>query len=209
MEKLFVIRGVLQYPHLNQPDDRFGASTAAFKSDVICTGDKYGQLLEQISDAVEQYAGSDEVLQKTKGRKARIHPDGIPIVDNGDGTYKVRVKNAVYEDKETRLQWSFPIAFFAQDKMPLGTVKLEEGVLKNEGVPSIGSGTKAAVQVEARFWLVSGKVGVTLRPRAIQIVELVEYTGGMPDASVFDDGEDEDFVSVSSSSEGVIDDDDF
>ena len=187
------LKGVMQYPWLTRLDTKHDAD-GLFKVSLVSRQDTHSGIAEQLEEMLSDYMNSEEAKKANKGKAPKQHPEGLPFtVDEEAGTITFRMKNKCYRNKETQELWAFPMAFFDRDKNPLGSVKVEDGEVVITGdVPNVGGGTKAAISVEAKPWVVSGKAGISLRPKAFKIVELVEYTGGVS-ADDFDDDDDDEF----------------
>lgn len=205
------LKGTLSYPYLNAPDTKFNAD-GEFKAAIICklSVGKHSQLAEHLENVLNKYI--DEQKKET-GKKLRQHPDGLPFeIDEDEGTITFRVKNKVYENKKEKHKWSHPIAFFDKDNTPLGVVKIDKDELvASDTIPSIGGGTKAVLSVELKPWAVSGKAGVSLRPLAVKLIEVVEGSGAQQDADSFGFDDDDEFDAptvAAGSPEGVDDEDD-
>ena len=192
------LKGVLQYPWLTKLDIKHDTD-GLFKTNLVTRQNTHAAIAEQLEKHLEDFIGSEEAKNLNKGKVPKQHSDGLPFVVNDKaGTITFKLKNKCYRNKETQELWAFPMAFFDRNKQPLGSVKVDESVVVITGsVPNIGGGTKAAVSLEVKPWVVSGKAGLSLRPKAFKIVELVEYSG---DASAddFDDFDDDEFEGAAS-----------
>jgi hypothetical protein len=199
---------VMNYPKLNRPDIYDGGDPT-FKVDGIAVdNDKNRAKLAQMQELFDEYL---EGIPKKKGKPLE---EQAFFYDLEDGTLEIRFKNKVYTRKSDGELFSMPIAVVDAQGKPLGSIAYDAGIREEgdstpiehaKGIPSIGSGTKAIVNFEARPFKVGNKVGLSLRIKAIKIKELVEYTG----ASFDDDDEDDDFADVSSRSATDDEADDF
>lgn len=185
------LKGTLSYPWLTRLDTKHNAD-GEFKASVVTAQATHQQIADQLEQFLEEYMSSDEVLKRTKGKKPRQHPDGLPFtVDEEAGTITFRVKNKTYRNQEGQL-FAFSTSYFDRNKQPLGIVKVDDGeVIASDTIPNIGGGTKAVASVEVRGWVVSGKAGLSLRPRAFKLVEVVEPVGGMNADNEFGDDDDD------------------
>lgn len=209
------LKGVLSYPHLNQPDTKFD-DQGVFKASVVCSLSvgKHADFPEKLDELLSKY-----IEEKSKGKKKKLkqHPDGLPYeVDEDEGTITFTIKNKVYRNKTEGHLFSTPIAFFDKENNPLGIVKVEEDeLIASDTVPQIGGGTKAVVSVEVRPWDASGKAGIALRPKALKLIEVQEPSGADAGSYGFDDDDDDDFdapelnTASNEPSDEFEDDDDF
>jgi hypothetical protein len=190
MTQKATLKGVLSYPHLNNPDTKFNTD-GEFKTAVVCSLSVAGhsELVEKLEAQLDKFIV--ETNKKAK-KKVKAHPDGLPFdVDEDEGTVTFRTKSKAYKSKETGELFTIPMAFFAKDKTPLGVVKVDEGELvASDTVPQIGGGTKAVVSCEIKPWVASGKAGISLRPRAFKLIEVQEPSGADADSFGLDDDDD-------------------
>lgn len=199
--KKITVKGVMAYPFLTRLDTKHD-DDGLFKVNMVTRQDLHNETAEQLEEFLTAYANSEEAKKANKGKAPKLHPDGLPFsVDEEAGTITFKLKNKTYRRKETKELFSMPMSFFDKDKNALGTVKVDDGeVLVSAEVPNVGGGTKAVVSVEVKPWIVSGKAGLSLRPTAFKLVEVVEFTG--TGAADFEDDEDEDSFDVPNVSSG-------
>lgn len=186
------LKGVLQYPSLNALDTKFD-DKGLFKTNVVASLATHQKVIDKLQEVLEEFRNG-EGKKQNKGKVPRIAPDGgLPFtIDEDEGTVTFKTKSKAYESKEDGKRWTPAIAFFMGGE-PLGIVKItDDELVHGEAIPQIGGGTKAMVGVELRPWMTSGKCGISLRPRAVKIVDLVERTQGGNEDDFFGD-EDDDF----------------
>lgn len=174
---------VLQYPKLNRPDSFQGGDPEFKTSGIIVASDKNRAKLTQLQELLD-----DHIAQTSAGKKVVSQEF---YYENDDGTFEMRFKNKVYTRKSDNSLFSMPIAVVDTNGRPLGTISFDpsDEAEHAAGLPSIGAGTKAIINFEARPFKVGNKVGLSLRMKGIKIKELVEYSA----AGSFDDDEDEEF----------------
>ncbi len=187
---------VMQYPKLNRPDVYEGNSPEFKVQGIVVDNDKNRAKIAQLQEHLDAHVAA-------QGKK-RLEVQPF-FYENDDGTLEFRFKNKVYERKADNSLFSLPIAVVDAKGKPLGTISFDaEGENHAEGVPAIGSGTKALINFEARPFKVGNKVGLQFKMDGIKIVELVEYRGG----ASFDDEDEDDFAEAPqrTASEDEVDD---
>ena len=154
-------RGLAVFPHLNEPDTKFnedGVYQTQLQLDAEA-GEKLIAVLEKIRD--DAYKAECKEKKKPKLKKA-----DLPFTEE--------------VDEEGELTGNILFRF----KMPAKTKRgLEQRpVLVDSKVQpmteNIGSGSQLLIEFEPYTWFVPALgVGMTLRLRGVQVLELVEYKG--------------------------------
>lgn len=84
-------------------------------------------------------------------------------------------------DAEGRYVFKTKAKAFIKDGVPMAFVKVMDSKLKPMTNASIGAGTVAKLGVILSGYCVAGKTGVSVKLKMVQILDLVEYTGGNPE----------------------------
>lgn len=188
MKNVNIAKGTLSYPWLNKPDTKFN-DLGEYKTAITIPLAQGQALADRLEAALTEYQKEQSV---NAGKKVKLHGDALPYdIDEDAGTITFRLKSKVYRSKKDGELWSWVTSFFDAKRTLIGTVAYG----KNTGnVPQIGGGTVANVSAEVNFWMVSGKVGVSLRQRGVQIITLSSGGGGeSADAGAFGFGDEEGF----------------
>ena len=154
-------RGIAVYPHLNEPDTKFD-DDGVYQLQLSLgarDSEKLIEKIEQIRD--EAYATECKERKKPKLKKA-----DLPFQEEYD------------EDGSPTGNWLFRIKLKAKtakgfDQRP---TLVDAGC--NPMTENIGSGSEVVVDFDPRPWFVAALgVGVTLRLRGVQVIELKEFSG--------------------------------
>lgn len=188
--------GIAQYPRLSKPDTKFKPE-GEYKVTLIVDGETSAPLRAKIDAAMLTSlaaAKKDLVPAKAKLIKAASDKPYKPVLDEeGEetGKYSFNFKmKAVIETRTGERINKRPSLFDAKGK-PLDPAKV-----------SVGGGSVVKVSFEMyEFYTPAVGAGVSLRLLAVQIIKLVEYTGGR-DAAGYGFGVEEDGYSADEASEG-------
>jgi hypothetical protein len=169
--------GTAVYPHIDNPDTKFDDDGVYTCKLHLSEGDfntfkmKYDELYEKAYKA--ECASKGDTLRKSPS---------LPVRITADGDYEVFGKQAAKRNtSKGLLEFSVAVYDSAGNKLPT--------------TPRIGSGSKLRLSLEPSFWYVaSSGFGCTLRLRAVQVIDLVEYGGGGTSESFGFDGVDGGFV---------------
>ncbi len=155
--------GTLVFPFLNKARQYEGKGDYFLDTRIVLTGADADALVEMID--AERTATMMETgvpLHASCPYSPAKDADGNEI----DGAIEVRCKlKAIIEIKGQEEPWIRQCEFLDANAAPL----LPK--------PMLGAGTKARLKLEFYRWQASNACGVTPQPVAVQIVELVEYTG--------------------------------
>lgn len=153
--------GTAQYPWLTRPDTKFnpdGDYTVA-----LTFRDDDGQFSTMINNAVEQSVA--QAKAQNSGKK--IKETGAPITENDDGSITLKFKLKAKVTPKNGEPFEQRPALFDAKGTPLGLDT------------KIGGGTKMKVAFEmVPYYTALAGAGVTLRLKAAQVIELVEYSSG-------------------------------
>ncbi|GAB2639601.1 hypothetical protein [Vibrio panuliri] len=163
----------LKYPWLNEADTKFNAE-GVYHTQFILSAEEAEPLIKLVEDA---QADKVEEVQAEKGKKPRL--EELPFERNEDGTVTFRCKQkATGKSRLTGKPIEFKVALFDAHGCAIAEP------------PIIRGGTKACIALEVVPYFVQ-KAGVTLRPRAVQIIELSQGGG---DADSFGFGKQDGFT---------------
>lgn len=172
--------GVAQYPHLTKPDTKFnpdGEYKVSLELDANAAQDIVTFLDEQFAESV--------ATAKKENAGKKIKEGDVPYSvdeDSGKVTIRFKLKAKVTPKKGDAFEQRVAI-FDAKGKPITGEIK-------------IGGGTKMKVSYELiPYYTAIAGAGVSLRVRAVQIIELVEYGSGAQ-AGSFGFGEEDGYEAV-------------
>lgn len=171
--------GVAQYPWLNKPDTKFNPD-GEFKVNLEVDSES-AQALVTFLD--EQFAQA--VAQAKKENPGKKIKEGSPGYEVNEETGKVTFKFKTKAKVTTKSGDTFDqkVALFDAKGKPLSPA------------PNIGGGSKIKVAFEVMPYYTSMVgAGLSLRVKAAQIIELVEFTGG-GNAESYGFGEEEGYES--------------
>jgi len=176
--KLTTPVGKSVYPKLVEPDTKFD-DNGVFSCRLILSEEDYNAFDAQITTWLD---AEYERHCKEAGRKKLKRHDSPPLKQNDDGDYELYAKQIARRETNKGVL-NFSVALF------------DSTGKKINDPPNIGSGSKFRLSVEPHSWNspMLG-VGYTLRLRAAQLIELVEYNPGGGEAFGFG-SEDGGFVS--------------
>jgi len=166
--QLITPEGKAVYPHLNSPDDKFD-DDGIFSTKLAIAADHAGELLTKLEEFAEESYKNHCKEQKKPKLKRHDNPWDEEYDRDGQSTgnllFKFKMKAKTKAGVELR-----PVLVDAKKK-PMAD--------------QIGSGSKLKVAFEARSWFVpSLGVGITLRLRGVQVLDLVEWSAGSSASSL-------------------------
>jgi hypothetical protein len=159
--------GTLVFPFLNRPRDYKNDGKFAYSTGLLLDGQDAADF-EKLCDELVA-----ESMQRNKTKKRAGVPydphtvkdeDGNETEVDGATVFKFRLP-AVTKTKSGE-RWERKIAFLDCEGTPLSPP------------PLIGAGSKAAILFQVYHWKTPLGAGAQLQPKAIQIIELVEYVPG-------------------------------
>lgn len=162
--------GVAIYPHLINPDTKFNP-IGEYKVSLSLVEDEATPIIEKINAALEQ---AKEMIPEGKKAKEAELPYFIETDEDGNQTnryvFKFKMK-AKINTKDGRTIEMSPKIFDSQGKLI-------------KGLDSIWGGSTLRVSADlVPFYVAAVGAGVTLRLKAVQVIELVK--GGGSDGSSF------------------------
>ena len=168
--------GKAVYPKLVKPDTKFNPD-GLFSCKLIVSEEDYNAFRAQLQPLIEQEYHKYCIAQGKDVIKKAIEPVRI----NAEGEHEINAKQVAKTTSKQGDVIEFKIALYDADVQPI----------TNE--PNIRSGAKIKLSVQPYFWHVPSQgFGYTLRLKAAQILELVEYTSsghGFSKESGFTQGE--------------------
>ncbi len=191
--KMTTPKGTAVYPWLTEPNRKFDQA-GVYSVNLRMTSEDASEFVNAITEILDHHHED-----QTKEHKKKIKKADLPIIevvdDQGNETGEIELKckmKASYEyDGKTITQR--PLLIDAK-RQPVG------------GDVRIGSGTTMKCGVEIRPWYVASQgVGVSLRLKVVQIIELVEFGGG---TTGFDFDDEEGFETISANLSDTHEDDD-
>lgn len=155
-------KGTAVWPRIDTPDTKFDED-GVFSCKLHVSEGDFKAFEAQINKQVEaDYKAECASQGKDKLRRASSCP--LRITDEGEYEIFAKQKAKVHTKSKGTLEFSIA-AYDSQGK------KIE--------TPKIGSGSTLKMAVEVNTWFVPSQgFGYTLRLRAVQVIDLVEYGGG-------------------------------
>lgn len=177
VERFVSPKGVASYPYLSKPDTKFNPD-GEYKVSLIVAGDDASKVIALLTEKHE--AAVAQAKKENAGK--RVKEGELPFIENEDDgtvTFKFKLKAKVTPKKGDPFEQK-PALFDAKGK-PL------------TGAPKVGGGStiKTSYEVVPYYTAIAG-AGVSLRLKAVQIIELKEYSGG-GNAESYGFGEEEGF----------------
>lgn len=175
-ERFVSPKGIASYPYLTKPDTKFNTE-GEYKVSLLVSG---GDASKAIDFLTEQHKAAVSKAKKENAGK-RVKESELPFIENDDGTvtFKFKMKAKVTPKKGDTFEQK-PALFDAKGKPLTGETKIGGG-----------SVVKVCYEVVPYYTAIAG-AGVSLRLKAVQIIELKEYSGG-GNAESYGFGEEEGF----------------
>lgn len=163
MKQLTTPIGKALYPKLVTPDTKFNAA-GVYSVTLVLQKEDYEALEAQL----KPWLNSEyERLLKESGKKELRRAHNTPLRINDDGEYVLLAKQVASKEHPTRGLMNFNVGLFDSQGR------------KIHNPPNIGSGTTMKLGVEPSAWYVPSQgFGYSLRLKAAQIIDLVEYSAG-------------------------------
>ena len=154
-------KGTAVYPRLKEPDTKFNPE-GVYNCKIHVSETDYNVFKAQVSKIVED----DYKRECTMMSKKLKRSDKDPIRITAEGDYEIYAKQvAKRQTRKGLLEFNVPIYDSKGNRV--------------ENVPNIGSGSKLKLSVEVYTWYSDMQgFGYTLRLKAAQLLELVEFSGG-------------------------------
>ena len=168
-------KGVAVYPHLNTPDTKFNPE-GEYKVNLKVHASEAEGLISELTKMLDEYH-AEEIKKNPKiAAFNKALPMDEEYDDNGQKTgfviFKFKQKASIISTKGETI--NFKVALFDASRTPT----------------TVNVGGGSVIKVAASVWPyampTSKTVGLSLRPSAVQIIELKEFGGGSSAASMFD-----------------------
>lgn len=175
-ERFVSPKGTASYPYLTKPDTKYN-SDGEYKVSLLTAGDDASKVIAFLTEKHE--AAVAQAKKENAGK--RVKEGELPFIENDDGTvtFKFKLKAKVTPKKGDPFEQK-PALFDAKGK-PL------------TGEPKVGGGSTIKVCYEiVPYYTTLAGAGVSLRMKAVQLIELKEYSGG-GNAKSYGFGEEEGF----------------
>lgn len=163
MSKVYTTpKGTAVWPRLDTPDTKFDEDGLYSCKLHVSEGD-FKAFEAQLNDEIEAgYKAECAKQGKDKLRMAASKP--IRITDDGDYEIFAKQKAKVHTKSKGVLEFSITAYDSKGSKIAM---------------PKVGSGSTLKMAVEVNTWFVPSQgFGYTLRLRAVQVIDLVEFGGG-------------------------------
>lgn len=155
--------GIAQYPWLNKPDTKFNPD-GEYKTNLEVPAEEAQKLVTFLD---EQFAQA--VAQAKKENPGKKIKEGTPGYEVNEETGKVTFKFKTKAKVTTKSGDTFDqkVALFDAKGKPI------------TNAPNIGGGSKVKVSFEINsYYTAIAGAGLSLRVKAVQILDLVEFGGG-------------------------------
>lgn len=154
-------KGTAVYPHIQAPDYKFSPD-GVYNCKINVSEDDFNAFSKIVVDIVER---EYEAECRLKGQKLK-RATSLPVKITEDGDFQIYAKQvAKRQTKKGLLEFVVPVFDSKGNRI--------------KDVPNIGSGSTLRLSVEVYTWYTDlHGFGYTLRLKAAQIIELIEYSGG-------------------------------
>jgi hypothetical protein len=168
--------GIAQYPYLNKPDTKFNPD-GEYKVSIEIPGAAAQDIVTFLD---EQFAAALALAKKDPKNAGKKIKEGTPphSINEDTGTVTVKFKLKAKVTPKNGEGWEQRPAIFDTKGKPMVDSKIGGG-----------SKIKVAYEVSPYYTAIAGS-GVTLRMKAVQVIDLKEFSGGA-DAGAYGFGEEE------------------
>lgn len=183
-------KGIAMYAYLQQPDTQF-VSEGVYTLQLLLNPNETSttQLIESLKGVLKDYLETDDraksAIEQAKKTKKAIEYNPL-YVENDDGEYVFKFKQKARSVSKSGVEYNFKVKVVDSQKMPM--------------TEEVGNGSKVRVCFTANPYVMMGRtltIGLSLRPVAVQVIELRDRTAGGDDFGF--DCEDSGFTSNGSS----------
>lgn len=167
-----VFRNVrLSYPHLQVPDTHFD-DDGVYRAGLVLSEEEAESYMEQLQEVLDNFVG---LAAKDLGKKPKIKGFSHKIDDDGNVTFNVKLQAKKKNSNGDLVAQRPVIVDAAKNPMPEDS--------------RIGGGTLANVSVSLwPYHSASLGAGITMRIKAVQILDLKQWGGEAADAFSTEDG---------------------
>lgn len=161
-ERFVSPKGTASYPYLTKPDTKFNPD-GEYKVSLIVASDDASKVIDFLT---EQHNAAVAKAKKESAGK-RVKEGDLPFIENDDGTvtFKFKLKAKVTPKNGTPFEQK-PALFDAKGKPLVGELKVGGGSI-----------IRVSCEVVPYYTAIAG-AGISLRLKAVQLIELKEYSGG-------------------------------
>lgn len=172
---LITPKGPAVYPSLHAPDTKFDAN-GIYKVGISLSQEEAAPIIEKLTELRDSFR--DEAKKLSKGKK--VKDADLPYTEDEEtGRITINTKMKASGEKDGRRWTQAPTLFDAKGK------PLEAGL-------KVGGGSTIRIAFDASpFWTALVGLGVTLRLKAVQVIELRSW--GQKSAEGYGFGEEEGF----------------
>lgn len=204
--------GVLVWPKLNAPDEYKGKKSYTAK--IRLSAEDSEALIAKIEAALKAYWPTAQAEMEAKVDEAKTGPEkakakkALAEMKEADKSYKPAYDDEGNETGEYEFNFKMPDHFMGKDKKP---VYMKPDLFDAKGTllksaPEIWGGTTACVAGEFRPFSMPIGVGISLRLKAVQIINLSSGGGGARDAGSYGFGQQEGFEGSAADTNGGFED---
>lgn len=154
-------KGTAVYPRIDTPDTKFNED-GVYSCKLHVDEASFNAFTKQVTDIVEREYDAECRIKGKKLKKSSSNPIRI----SPDGDFEIYAKQvAQRQTKKGLLTFTIPVFDSKGSKLPTS--------------PAIGSGSTLKLSVEVYTWYTDLQgFGYTLRLKAVQLLELIEYNNG-------------------------------
>lgn len=161
--------GIARYPHLNRPDTKF-KEAGEYKVNLELSSDEAEPFIKQIEAIFAGYLPAklaeinNKLVMEGQPKKSKLKQHPAPWEEN-DGLIQIKMRvPATFKGKDGEFISRQP-KIFGADGQPLEA--------------NIGGGSKIKVAVVPYCWYTASLgAGITLQPKAVQVLDLVTWGDG-------------------------------
>ena len=148
--------GEALYPHLHEPDYKFNTG-GVYQVRLVLTEAEWNAMKSDYDDLYNA-----EYAKESEKAKGKLNKDASTPFRQSDEGFYIMAKQVAQRQTRDKGVINFNVACY-------------NATGKKIKMPQVGSGSRIKLALEPHVWVVSGKFGVSLRLRSVQIIELIEY----------------------------------
>lgn len=170
-------KGYAQYPYLLEPDTKFDADGVYRVSLAISDSESLRKLLSKLNAVLEEFVNNDPEVAKARAKGKTINESDFYEKDD-EGRFVLKFKQKAKIQKKDGSKFEVKIPQFDSKAQPMSA---------NIGRDSV---IKINFSVRPYYMPTTKTCGLSLRPVAVQVIELNEFGGRDAKAYGFDAEED-------------------
>jgi len=156
--------GIARYPSLNRPDTKFD-DIGVFKVNLELSAEDAKPFLDDVEEILAEFVAN----KKRELKKDKLKMHAAPWEEN-DGVVQLKLKVKAIGKTKAGEEYSRQPKLFGADGQPLEA--------------NVGGGSKIKVAVVPYAWYTASLgAGITLQPKAVQVLELLTWGDGGSAAS--------------------------